>query len=158
MSPEDALFNAVHDYPGGAVSLAPRMKLARSTLQNMADPRQPDIGWPLKRVRQVIHLTGDKGPLQALCEEFGGMFVQLERFEHLPEGRLMKAVGKLAREFGDVPRRLEEALKGDGRISKNELHQIEREIAELNAASAAVLAVARRICETHQRVDDADRP
>lgn len=159
MNLDDAIYMAVHDYPGGAPALAVRFDppLTRDTLQKMAAPNVPAHGWSLRRFRQLLAF-GDKRPLQALCEENGGVFLPVEAFTDMPEGRLLKAAQKLSREFGDVPRRLEEALRGDGRISKNELSRLEREMDELIAATNALRAITRRLHEQHTRVDEDDRP
>lgn len=123
MKTEDALYAAVHDYPGGATALAPRMGIAASTLQSTANPTIETHHWSLKRAKQVIALTGDTRPLQALAAEFGGVFIRtsMHSAEGLPEA--FRSLATLAAEFGDVARATEDAMR-DGRISLNEASRI----------------------------------
>lgn len=138
MNDRDALYHAVHDYPGGAVSLAPRMGLAPSTLQSMANPNVETHPWPYKRVKQLLHLTGDLRPLKALCTEFDGVFVPMPKPCGKPMDEIFRDLGRLAKEFGDVPREVMADLK-DGRISQKEFRRIEREIVELQQVAAELL-------------------
>ena len=157
MNVEDAIYDAVHGYPGGAVSLAPRLGLAVSTLQNMASPKIESHGWSLPRFRKLLAIAGPR-PLEALCEENGGLFVPMGRFKDLPQGKLLKLMHSLAKEFGDVPRAVEEALADDGRISDNELKNIARQLAEMVAAGSALLAVVREVHDQRTSIREEDRP
>lgn len=143
MSIRDALFKVVHDYPGGANSLAPRMDLAASTLRCMANPTIESHDWPLKRVEQVMALTGDTRPLDALCEEFGGVFVRLST---LPDGEeeIGRMIAELGADFGAVCASINSAL-ADGRVTAKELKEFEARVYQMNAASQALkLLVERR--------------
>lgn len=157
MNVRDTIYQTVHDYPGGATALAPRMGLRPSTLLNMADPNKDSHGWSLRRFRQLIGFGGIR-PLEALCQEHGGLFVPVGRFNDAPHGRLLKQLHALAREFGDVPRAIEQALKSDGRISDNELRRIERELAELVSAAAAMRGLVLQIHDSHERLLEEERP
>lgn len=137
MRVEDALYHAVHDYPGGAQALAPRMGVSGSTLQNMADPRQPNHTWPLRRFQQVVALTGDTRPVQALCAENGGVFVPTTRLSESSVPELFRAVSKLAAEFGDVVREIENDM-ADGRITPRERDMIQKQLNELIEAAAVL--------------------
>ena len=157
MNVDDALYHLVHDYPGSAGSLAPRMGLKPATLYSMANPQCERHEWPLKRFRQAIALTGDKRPLDALCAEFGGVFLPLGEFADIGSDRLLKAASKLAREFGDVPRKLQE-ITADGRVKPRELDQLKREVYEMTQAGAALVKLVERLCEQHATLSEDDRP
>jgi hypothetical protein len=86
------------------------------------------------------------------------VFVPMGDFADAPDAKLLKQMNALAREFGDVPRTVEQALKRDGHISDNELKRIERELAEMVSAGAALLAVVRRIHEGNKAVAEEQRP
>lgn len=148
MKVEDALYHAVHDYPGGAGSLAPRMNLAAPTLYAMANPRDSSHEWPLRRFRQVLAMTGDLRPLAALCEENHGVFVGLAATT-LPDA--FRHVSKLAAEFGDVVRGFEDAMK-DGRITPRECDAIDTQIYGLIAAAAGLGQRLRQESEQHAPV------
>lgn len=146
MNDRDALYHAVHDYPGGAVSLAPRMGVAASTLQSMANPNVETHAWPYKRVKQVMQLTEDLRPLEALCTEFGGLFVKLTAGGDKPIEEIYRDLARLAKEFGDIPREVTKALS-DGRIKQKEFERIEREVMELQQAATTVLQRMRGMVE-----------
>lgn len=159
MNLKDAIYQAVRDYPGGAEALAPRLggKLAASSLRKMADPNQETHGWSLRRFDMLIAVA-DKRPLEALCQQHGGMFLPLgEQIDGAP-APLLKRLHKLASEFSDLPRAIEAALKRDGQISDNELKRIEREGAELVSAVAAVLGMARQIHDSRKALGEEQRP
>jgi len=158
MPPTDALYAAVHDYPGGAAALAPRMGIAASTLLSFANPNCESHRWPLARALQVAALTGDKRPIEAICDEAGGVFIPLGAFAQVGNGTLFKRLTKLASEFGDVPRRIQQALTDDGRISTREWRDIRREIYELQQAAAAVGRVVEQMHDAHVTVPVDERP
>lgn len=156
---KDAIYQTVRDFPGGAEALAPRLgaKLSARSLRNMADPHQETHGWSLRRFDMLLAVA-DKRPLEALCQQHGGIFLPLgEQIDGAP-APLLKRLHKLASEFSDLPRAIEAALKRDGQISDNELKRIEREGAELVSAVAAVLGMARQIHDSHQSVALEQRP
>ena len=157
MNVEDAIHHAVLDYEGGAASLAPRMGLQAQTLRNMSHPAQPAHGWSLRRFRQLLAFTGDTRPLQALCEEQGGLFVPMPAISS-SQADLLKAMQHMAAEFGDVPRAIEDALQGDGRISGNELGRIELQILELVQTAARLQGVVRELHERRRALPEEDRP
>ena len=157
MNTKDAIYQTVHDYPGGAEALAPRMGLKPNTLRHMADPKKETHGWSLRRFDLLIAHAGT-APLSAFCREHGGIFVPLGEFAEAPHAKLLKQLHTLAKEFGDVPRVIEQALKRDGQISDNELKTCERELAEMVGASAALLAVLRQIHDGHKAVAEEQRP
>ena len=158
MTPDDALYHLVHDFPGGAPSLAPRMGLSHKTLENMADPCQETHGWPLRRMVQAMQFTKDLRPLEALCELFGGMFVPTGEAHHLSNAQLLKSMQRFAAEFGDIPRAIEDALANDGKISANELKRIEQEGMELVQAWSVVLSRVRELYAAHAILPENERP
>lgn len=149
MNIEDALYHAVHDYKGGACALAPRMGIAPSTLQSMANPNCETHQWPLHRVRQVGHLTGDVRPLEALCTEFGGIFIKLPPPTTQGLDEVYLDMARLAKEFGDVPREVMQSLQ-DGKLSQKEFDRVSREVMELQQAGAALLKRLEAMVDTRR--------
>lgn len=146
MSVKLAIYRAVHNYPGGTEALAAAMKLSPHTLRHMADPKKMTHEWSFRRWDELIAIAGT-GPLAAHCLEHGGVFVPTGNYADRPHGALLKQMHVLAREFGDVPRAIDEALEGDGKVSANELKRIECQIAEMVEAGAALLSLVRQIHE-----------
>ena len=158
MNVEDAIHLAVMSHPGGADALAPRMALGAQTLRNMANPNNRTThGWSLRRFRELLAFTGDTRPLQALCEEQGGLFVPMPSISS-SQADLLKAMQHMAAEFGDVPRAIEDALQGDGKISGNELGRIELQILELVQTAARLQGVVRELHERRRALPEEDRP
>lgn len=127
MEVDDALYHAVHGYKPDPEHLARRMKLAYSSLLNMANPNS-DVGWPLGRFIQVMDLTFDYGPLQALCRRFNGVFVPLPTAVGDSEA-VMAQLATVGKEFGDVCASLQRAL-ADGRVSPKELKNFRTQVHE----------------------------
>lgn len=140
MNLPDALYHLVHDYPGGVDALAARMHLAPSTLQSMANPNLPSHEWPLKRVLQAMTFTDDLRPLEALCSQFGGVFVRTAPMVEVADRDLYELATRLGTEFGDVVRSMSAALdkhgQGGARITPRELEAFDREVYELQACAA----------------------
>lgn len=157
MSVKLAIYRAVHSFVGGAEALAPLMKLSPNTLRHMADPKKQTHGWSLRRFDELLALTGTE-PLEALCQDHGGIFVPMPAVTDNAPAPLLKALHKLAREYGDVPRAVEKALKRDGQISDNELKQIDQELAELVAAGAQLLGMVRQIHDSRAAIAEEQRP
>lgn len=153
----DALFHLVHDYPGGAPALAPRMGIAASTLLSMANPNTTSHEWPLKRFTQAMVFAKDVRPLESMCAEFGGVFVSMGQFGDIPQRRVLKEAQRLSKEFGDVHVKLAEILK-DGRVRPREAAQLRREILEVQQAAAALMRAVEQICEKNMNVAEEDRP
>lgn len=140
----DAIYHAVHDHPGSAQALAPRMGLQPTTLLNMANPRETTHGWSLRRFRDLLAFTGDRRPLDALCAENGGVFVPVPKAVGA-EQDLLATVTRLGKEFGDVCASLNAAL-ADGRVTPRELDDFRQQVYEMNQVAAGLEAlVAARV-------------
>lgn len=125
MSPADAFYHTVHDHPGGAESLAPRMGMSSAILRNKADPKK-DCNKPLLAdVDKVMGLTGDYRILQALAHKHGFLLVKAPEscvietdmtvLEHMAS--LMMAQGRFAQEI--------HTALADGGLTDEEMKNIE---------------------------------
>lgn len=150
MSVADANYRMVHNYPGGVDSFAPRLKVAAKTLYGMANPNDDSHGWTLNKWREAMQFAGDTGPLEEICVENGGIFLRLPTTVGKGADELYRDLARLSREFGDVPRSIEEALK-DGRLKPKEFEKIKREVMELNQAAASVLKALEPMVERPPR-------
>ena len=131
----DAAFNLVHDHPGGAASLAPRV--AKSTAK---------LG--LETAVKLSVLTQDQRILNAFAAACGCLVFPMPAVQ--PGGAdAMHRVASLANEFGDVVRVVADAA-ADGRISANELAKVEREWGDLVACGQALVAHLRGVHEAQQ--------
>jgi hypothetical protein len=71
MSLQDAFYRTVHDYPGAAASLAPRMNMSAQVLRNKANPNNLCNIPSLADADSVMALTGDHRILHALALNHG---------------------------------------------------------------------------------------
>jgi hypothetical protein len=147
----DALYHLVHDYPGGAAALSARcLHLAPSTLQSMANPNDDGHGWPLRRFVEVMALSGDTRPIDALCAQFGGVFIKTAPMDAVGDRDLYELATKLTGEFGDVINSLRSALDGSGdagkAITPREFAAFDTQIYEMQSAAAELRErVSRRV-------------
>lgn len=128
----DAAFNVVHDYPGGAVSLAPRMGKGVSTLTNEVKAEgSAKLG--LEDAVKVSLITSDLRSLEAFARVCGQMLVPLPDV-HLPGGAdaCMLKLAESTQEFGRFCAEVAGDL-ADGQISDNELKRIDKEMGLLIA-------------------------
>lgn len=142
----DAAFALVRAYPGGSLSLAPRMGKAHGTLSHEVSGR---AGYKLGLDDAVAMsvLASDLRVLNAFAAEMGCLVLQL------PDGGsvgsdVMQRVGQAAKEFGEF---LSEVTTdaADGDISTNDLRRIEKEWGDLMAVGQQLMALLRGMHDTH---------
>ncbi len=126
----DVAYNVVHDYPGGALSLAPRMgKNATSLAHELNGTGTSKLG--LMDAEKITHLAKDLRILEAFATNCGQMLVPLPPAIDLGHDEdCMLRLADTAREFGELCKEVASDLV-DGQISDNELHRIDRECGEL---------------------------
>ena len=138
MSVLDAAFHAVHDYPGGASALAVRINKGVSTLcHELRGDGTAKLG--LVDAVKLSHLTGSTAIVQAFAAELGGVFMPLAPAAQSGD---IEQLGQAAKEFGELAARYAQAV-ADGRITRNELVQLEREAIESIGAITTLLMGAR---------------
>lgn len=132
----DAAFALVRAYPGGAVSLAPRIGKAHGTLSGEVAGR-PGYKLGLDDAVAISQLSGDLRILNAFAAELGCLVL------HVPDGQaagedVMQRVGAAAKEFGEF---LSEVTTdaSDGDISLNDMKRIEKEWGDLLAVGQGLL-------------------
>lgn len=143
MNLRDVAFVVVHDYPGGAVSLAPRMGKNATTLAHEVNGTgTAKLG--LETAELITHFAQDLRILEAWATKAGQMLVPLPTKYLDSNDDCMQRMGDTAREFGELCTEVSKDL-GDGQISDNELARIDRECGELIASLHALReSLARR--------------
>jgi len=128
----DAAYNAVHDYQGGAASLAPRMGKSPTTLAHeVSGQGAAKLG--LLDAAKITQMTGDLRILTAFATNAGQMLVPLPSAGMAVGDDCMLRLADTAKEFGDLCREVATDLI-DGAISDNELSRIDRECGDLIAS------------------------
>jgi hypothetical protein len=142
----DVAYNVVHDYPGGAASLAPRLAKNATTLcHELSGTGVAKLG--LLDAEKITHLAGDLRILEAFATNCGQMLVPLPESIGVADDDCMLRLADTAREFGELCKEVAGDL-ADGSISDNELSRIDRECGHLIASLHALReSLARRNAE-----------
>ncbi len=138
----DAAFHIAHDHPGGAAALAQRLGKASSTLSHeLVGQGTAKLG--LVDAVKLSHLTGRTDIVQAFAQDLGGVFLPLPA---ATQACNVQGLGRAAKEFGDLAAGYASAI-ADGRVSANELRELQREALEAIAAIASLLTQAEAVHE-----------
>jgi len=144
MNEMDAAYNLVHDYPGGADSIAPRVGKAPSTLcHEVARLGTAKLG--LQTAVKLSVASGDRRILEAFAAQCDCMILPLPARPRLTKINCLDQLGKLMSESGDV---VQATLAGlarlvNGGISDNDNDQITRECADVVSNISMLLAAVR---------------
>lgn len=133
MSLRDVAYCVVHDYPGGAGSLAPRLGKSSTTLAHeLTGTGTAKLG--LMDAEKITCLTGDMRILQAFAGNLGQMLVPLPVVGLSGDaGEVMTRLSRTAQRFGQLCTEVAKDL-ADNEITDNELRDIDRQAGELVAA------------------------
>jgi hypothetical protein len=143
----DAAFGLVHDYPGGARSLAPRIKKSETTLSHEVK-RTGTAKFGLEDAVKLSQLTGDRAILNEFAAALNCFVLPMPEVESGLDA--FPGLAEAAREFAEFVASVAGAV-ADGRVSANELARVDRELSEMYARSQAVRA-------TLAAIHDAGKP
>lgn len=133
----DAAYHVIHDYPGGADSLAPRVGKTGTTLSHEAKRTgQAKLG--LDTAVKVSVLTGDLRILEAFAMACDCMVVPLPKVAMTGDSPVMAGLAGMLKEQAHVVSAVSESLE-DNEISDNERGKIYREASELMAMTRKLL-------------------
>jgi hypothetical protein len=139
----DHAYNLARAYPGGAAALALRMRKNPTTLSHeLRGEGSAKLG--LEDAAALTALSGDLRILEAWNAEHGLVVIRMPHLENREAGECLKKLSETAKEFSELVTEVAGDLS-DGRVNDNELRDIEREAAELLAATHALLAAARAL-------------
>ncbi len=138
----DAAYHLVHQYPGGADSLAPRMDKKSATTLSHEVKATGTAKFGLQTAVEVTDLTGDLRILRWWAMHAGQLLVPLPSLEEQRADDCMQRLAMSAKEFGDFMSEVSGTLQ-DGKVSDNELSRIEREVGEMFASVHSTLQALR---------------
>lgn len=139
MNPELAAYHTVHDWPGGAESLAPCLGMSATILRGKVNPNDAKHHLTLREASALMVITGDDRILHALAAEQGAVvrYAAAEVSADLRDATLRAVAAK-----GVLAAKVAEAT-ADGIITNREADEIERHSAASMAATAEVARQAR---------------
>lgn len=133
MSPQDAFYATVHDYPGGCESLAPRMvmvsedgtrrAMSSGVLRNKANPNSSTNHPTLADIDRVMALTGDYRILHALAANHSHVCIPVEADAQPCDMAVLELVTHVWRTHGNVGAAVDKAL-ADNIIEGHEVSDI----------------------------------
>lgn len=150
MTPLDAAYNVVADYPGGAEALSARLGKKPSTLSHEVNPPaggSAKLG--LETAVKLSELTGDHRILHAFAECLGYRCVKVGVLAG--DGvDLFREISAFAKETGEALIAAHQAIE-DGTISENEIEAFERQVADIAPAAVTVAKAMREHAERERQ-------
>lgn len=140
---EMACYHAVHDYPGGVAAIAGMHGKNASVLQNKLNPNQDSHRINISDLEMIAISTQDHRIIQSVCSWFGAGYFILPRCKTDETGLLEKSA-ELTRELGELMSAVSNAL-ADGRVDRDEVAEMEKQLLELMAAGQSLVVHAKRV-------------
>ena len=136
----DAAYHTVHDYPGGATALAPRLGIkSPAVLNSKVNPNTDTHHITLVEAIKIMAITNDYRILQSMNAQLGKVAIDLPQIPECRDTALTDLVLSFGMGGGDVYT-LFKTMMADGRITRGEavdlskvIHKLHEILAELNA-------------------------
>ncbi|WP_180158917.1 phage regulatory CII family protein [Acinetobacter sp. YH01026] len=136
----DAAYHTVHDYPGGATALAPRLGIkSPAVLNSKVNPNTDTHHLSLLEATKMMVITNDYRILQSMNAQLGKVAIDLPQIPECRDTALTDLVLSFGMSGGDVYTLFKEMM-ADGRITRGEaldlskvIHKLHEILAELNA-------------------------
>lgn len=134
MNVSDAAYDTVHEYRGGSVSLAPRMKMSDAVLRAKVNPNTDRNKLSIEEADELMGKSNDFRILHALAANHGFVAVKSDAPEF---GCLNSAMLQAAAAKGGLAGLLLEVL-ADGDVTQNEADKVVRKVMTAIQALTAV--------------------
>ncbi len=145
-SVSDAAYHTVHDYPGGAPSLAPRIGISsHRVLDGKVKPTDEYHKLTLDEACKIIALTGDLRILRAMAEENRQLLVPMVDCM-VSDAALLDTYTNLMKELGEFSGSFHDALS-DGRITRAEFERMQKEMNDFFMAGNELLNRAEQLID-----------
>ena len=132
MNITDAAYNTVHDYPGGASAIAPRLGIkSPAVLNSKVNPNTDTHHLTLAEASKIMAITGDFRILQSLNAEHGKVSIDLPVIPECRDIALTDLVLSIGMGGGDVCAVFKEMM-ADGRITQGEAMDMSKVIHQLH--------------------------
>lgn len=126
---EQAMYDLVHQHPGGAVALAPLVRMNAGTLSNKVNPMMDSHHLTVLE-GHAIQLVRQQFPLfHAEARAYGFISVPAPQLGNVADMELLDAWAAWHADIGETGTVIQSALKS-GRITRRALREIKREMFE----------------------------
>lgn len=122
----NAFYEVVHQFKGGAGRLAPRIHKSGSTLSHEVNHKSEAHKLGLLDAVRLLKITGAKGPLLSIAQSLGFTLVPVRKFEGCDDDEVLNSYALWMKEIGDVSSAVLIALE-DGEVTPEEYSKILRE-------------------------------
>lgn len=146
MNVSDAAHATVHDYPGGAISLGPRVGINPTVLNSKVNPNTSTHHLGLLEAQRIMGRTGDHRILRAQNEELGYLPPIPRVSADISDAALLESYTKLISELGDFSTQFHLSL-ADGRVTKKEVMRLRSEMLDFVGAGEELLNRLEQIAE-----------
>ena len=151
MNIADAAYNTVHDYPGGANALAPRMGIkSPAVLNSKVNPNTDTHHLTLSEASKMMAITNDYRVLQSLNAEHGKVAIDLPQIPECRDAALTELILNMGIGGGDIQAVFKEMML-DGRITRGEAMDMSKVINKLH------LVLAQLDAQVHACVDEKEK-
>lgn len=147
VSVTDAAYRTVHDYPGGAGSLAPRLGVSSArVLDNKVNPNQAHHKLTLDEAVDAMVLSGDVRILHAIASRVAHVAIPVCHFDGVSDEALLDVYTTLIAELGNFSATFHDAL-ADGRITRDELGRLRADLRAFERAGEELLNRAEQLVD-----------
>lgn len=142
----DVIYRTVHDFPGGAAALAPRMGMSVDVLRQKANVNNPQHVFHPRQLLDLMYFTGNDAVLHAMAEHMGRVVLNASPDDS--DGNLHLALAKLQGHYAEVVRHTADLLAGMEAapacsLSSNDVRRVQFHVQEVHAALGHLLGCMR---------------
>jgi len=136
---DEARYRVVHEFPGGAVRLAPLVGMRPGTLSNKVNPEVETHHLSVDEAIAIQHAARRADILLAEAALLGHACIPVdEGYQGVCDAELIHYYASMNSELGDVASEIDRAL-ADGRFTRGEFEAVRREMYEAINAQMELL-------------------
>ncbi len=146
MNYADAAYHTVHDYPGGAPSLSPRLGVGATILGNKVNPNCETNRLTMDEAVRLQEITGDARILRAMAEQLGYAVFRMPVFEGVSDQAVLETITTIWARQGELGGDIHAAF-ADSRITSAEFNKINSDVFSVVAAMMEMLNRLQQLVE-----------
>jgi hypothetical protein len=113
----------------GAKAVAASLKVSPSLVYKWSQPPADDDGGsgarnPLDRLMELVHITGDTGLVQWICQQVNGFFCPNQQSKEAPALDFLRASQQMMKTFSTLLETMSRSIEDDGRVDAAEAAHI----------------------------------